>query len=161
MAPVQRDGMEYEMDVVADMDQENNLIVSKTRCPALNQAVIAKPGEEIANTIKQWLTDGAPAPAPVKQETKAQEPANGSGHQPNKIMWPKQVVDAIVAKGYADNDFNARAMLDRSNLPADVDYKIAVGWARNYRSARDEGKKDVSEAAQLANSAYAEYLKTL
>jgi len=35
MAPVQRDGLEYEFDVVADLDQDNNLIVGKTRCPSL------------------------------------------------------------------------------------------------------------------------------
>lgn len=66
LAPVQRDGLEYEFDVVADMDAENNLIVSKTRCPALAGAVIAKPGKEIAETLAAWLTDGAPAPAPEK-----------------------------------------------------------------------------------------------
>lgn len=61
LAPVQRDGMEYEFDVVADMDQENNFIVSKSRCFALSSAVIAKPGRDLVATLKNWLTDGAPA----------------------------------------------------------------------------------------------------
>lgn len=62
MAPIQRDGMEYEFDIVADMDLEHNFIVSKTRCRALDGAIINKPGEELAKTILDWLTDGAPAP---------------------------------------------------------------------------------------------------
>lgn len=60
LAPVQRDGLEYEFDVVADMDLDNNMIVTKTRCSALAGAVIPKPGEEVANILKAWLSDGAP-----------------------------------------------------------------------------------------------------
>ena len=54
--------MEYEFDIVADMDLEHNFIVSKTRCRALDGAIINKPGVELAKTILDWLTDGAPAP---------------------------------------------------------------------------------------------------
>lgn len=58
MAPIQRDGMEYEFDIVGDMDLDHNFIVSKTRCRALDGAIINKPGDELAKTIKDWLTDG-------------------------------------------------------------------------------------------------------
>jgi hypothetical protein len=61
LQPVQRDGLEYEFDVVGDMTQDNELIVSKTRCPKLSGAVIPKPGREFAGTLKAWLSDGAPA----------------------------------------------------------------------------------------------------
>ena len=40
MEPIKRDGLEYEFDVVGDMDWENRLIVTKTRCPELAGAVI-------------------------------------------------------------------------------------------------------------------------
>jgi hypothetical protein len=56
--PVQRDGMEYEFDIVADLDIDNTFIVSKTRCSSLAGAVISKPGEELAATLKEWLADG-------------------------------------------------------------------------------------------------------
>jgi len=58
MAPVQRDGMEYEFDIVGDMDQQHNFIISKTRCEALDGAVINKPGVELAAQIMEWLSDG-------------------------------------------------------------------------------------------------------
>lgn len=61
MAPVQRDQFEYEFDVVFDMDIENNAIVSKTRCPALTGRVFAKPGQDVAVILREWLSDGAPA----------------------------------------------------------------------------------------------------
>lgn len=64
MAPVQRDGVEYEFDIVGDMSIDHVMTISKTRCDLLDGAVIAKPGAELAQTIKAWLTDGAEAPVP-------------------------------------------------------------------------------------------------
>jgi hypothetical protein len=60
LAPVQRDGLEYEFDVVGDMDNDNNLIVSKTRCKPLRGGVFHQPGADVAAILKEWLTDGAP-----------------------------------------------------------------------------------------------------
>jgi AAA domain len=63
MQAIQREGLEYEFDVVADLDQDHNLIVTKTRCPALAGAVINKAGERVANTLLEWLSDGVEAPS--------------------------------------------------------------------------------------------------
>jgi len=62
MAPVQRDGVEYEFDVIADMDLANNFVVSKSRCPRLNGAVFNKPGEELVEILRAWLSDGTAPP---------------------------------------------------------------------------------------------------
>lgn len=78
MAPVQRDGMEYEFDVAVDMDIDNTMIVQKSRCSALSGQVISKPGADVAETLKAWLS-GAPAPEPlltVKQVYEACYAAN-------------------------------------------------------------------------------------
>lgn len=62
LAPVQRDGMEYEFDVVADIDHEHRFIVTKSRCPGLADAVIPKPGADVAEALRAWLDNGeAPA----------------------------------------------------------------------------------------------------
>jgi hypothetical protein len=60
LAPIQRDDVEYEFDVVADMDNQNTMMVSKSRCPALSGVVIAKPDEKVAAMLKAWLSDGSP-----------------------------------------------------------------------------------------------------
>jgi len=73
LAPVQRDGMEYEFDIVADMDAGNTLMVSKTRCPALRQATVRMPGAETAEVIKAWLSDGVDAPEPPPSYVPATE----------------------------------------------------------------------------------------
>jgi len=55
LAPIQRDGMEYEFDVFAELDMQHRLIVTKSRCPALSDAVIEKPGADLAATLSNWL----------------------------------------------------------------------------------------------------------
>lgn len=76
LAPVQRDGVEYEFDVVAEMDITNTMLVQKSRCPALTNAVIERPGADVAATLRAWLSDGDPAPAPIAKKPAAEEPEN-------------------------------------------------------------------------------------
>jgi hypothetical protein len=61
LKPEQRHGIEYEFDIVGDLDEQNNLIVSKSRCPELSGAVIRKPDSAFGQTILGWLNDGADA----------------------------------------------------------------------------------------------------
>lgn len=62
MAPIQRDGMEYEFDIIGDLTVDHVLQVTKTRCKALDNAVIKHPGAEFGQAVKDWLTDGVDAP---------------------------------------------------------------------------------------------------
>lgn len=66
MAPIQREGMDYEHDVVLDLDIDHVGVISKTRCSALDGRTYKKPGREIAEILVAWLTDGA-EPEPVKE----------------------------------------------------------------------------------------------
>jgi len=64
LAPVMKDGVEYEFDVCGDMDQENNLVITKSRCRKLTGAVYSKPGREVAEILREWLNSPIPAAAP-------------------------------------------------------------------------------------------------
>ncbi len=71
LKPIQRDGLEYEFDVVGDLDQSNTLTITKTRCSSLFEAVIAHPDAmNVGKPLKQWLTDGA-APLVSDVQSKA------------------------------------------------------------------------------------------
>lgn len=61
MAPIQRDGTEYEFDVVGDLDTENTLTIQKSRCPALSGAIIPRPGPDLATILRSWLSGAPPA----------------------------------------------------------------------------------------------------
>src|SRR5690606_4428435 len=75
LAPVQRDGMEYEFDIVADMDHDNRFIVSKTRLSDLAGAVIQRPGPELGEQIRNWLDTGEAAAPAAERATTADEHA--------------------------------------------------------------------------------------
>jgi hypothetical protein len=59
MAPVQRQGMEYEFDVVADMDLNHIITVGKTRCPEIDGVTTVKPGIGFMTPVVNWLNEGS------------------------------------------------------------------------------------------------------
>ncbi|MCI0382890.1 ATP-binding protein [Streptomyces sp. CNQ085] len=63
LKPEQREGIEYEFDVVGDLDHENTLVISKSRAKSLSGLVIRKPGTEFADSVLDWLNAGRPTPS--------------------------------------------------------------------------------------------------
>lgn len=59
LAPVQRGEIEYEFDIVGEIDHEHVMTITKTRCSALDGRIIHKPGAELGTEIVEWLK-GAP-----------------------------------------------------------------------------------------------------
>jgi hypothetical protein len=58
LAPVQRDGLEYEFSVTADITRDHYLTVTKTRCRDLDDYTETRPGTELADRVLKWLTEG-------------------------------------------------------------------------------------------------------
>lgn len=77
MAPVQRDGLEYEFDIVGDMDLDNRLLVSKSRCSEIAGGVIEKPSKQLGERLRAWAETGeAPTERPPAPS------ANGTHNSP-------------------------------------------------------------------------------
>lgn len=88
MAPIQRDGMEYEFDVLCDMDPDHVLMVGKTRCAAVDAMVVSKPSRDcdFVRRLNSWLDDGATATTTDSAEAVAAEPIpDPSGYQPKQL----------------------------------------------------------------------------
>lgn len=62
LAPIQRDGIEFEFDLVADMNLDNTMVVTKTRDPQFRQAVVSTPTEQVGVDFAAWLNSGAEKP---------------------------------------------------------------------------------------------------
>lgn len=78
LQPIQREGMEFEFDLVGDLDTEHRLVIGKTRCRRLDQKVFQNPGREVADILREWLSSGAvpmEKPAAVVVEPEFRAPA--------------------------------------------------------------------------------------
>lgn len=156
LAPVQRDGLEYEFDVVADMDPDNCMHVSKSRCPALAGASIRKPGADVAKTLAAWLDDGVEAPrreAPAVQPPprKVIETSEGEAIEvPNTFA---ECRDAVELQAFARDKREALAMLMNGQQRAavakcieaadrcGVDPRDALAWCGLPASAVNEERQ--------------------
>lgn len=62
LAPIMRDGVEYEFDLVLDLAHDGTLTVSKSRCEEIPVGHVYERSEipTIVAKLKVWLTDGEP-----------------------------------------------------------------------------------------------------
>lgn len=68
LKPVQREGLEYEFDLVMDMDQAHRLTVSKSRMSELADRTVVMPDEDFGVEIARCVSDGEPVPEPTRAE---------------------------------------------------------------------------------------------
>lgn len=93
MAPIQRDGIEYEFTAFGEMNAEHQLVVTKSRIAELADAIIDKPGAPLAEQLIAWLSGEEPpppAPKPSPPPQQAQPPAAPS----NNGTAPRAATDA-------------------------------------------------------------------
>ncbi len=157
MAPIQRDGFEYEFDVVGDMDYENRLIITKTRCPELAGAVITKPGKEFADTLKAWLGDvsngdkqARPKPVTPKLEPTASIPPPSA--PPSSPLYHTQFLDECEhIAGMTPRESIKRWACDLTKMPNYPDIPEEI-----LRRLMDGGVKLRPEAALASFEAFME-----
>ena len=74
MKPIQRDGIEYEFDLVGDLDLSNTLTVSKSRIDGVEMgASYQRPGVELAVKVAEFLADGKQIPTVAEYRQRAGE----------------------------------------------------------------------------------------
>ena len=156
LAPVQRDGLEYEFDIVADIDIEHNFVVSKTRCKALSGMVENCAGEAVALKIKSWLTSGAPVPEPEQKKRliahvrEALSELNAKGYQP---QWTKTTLELYVGDMFLGAPgLDALSVEELQKLLGDLNSKLDAQIAKNEAEQSLAG----SRAKTAVNSAGAQ-----
>ena len=55
---IQREGIEYEFDIVGQLDMEHNMHIEKSRFHLLADKNISNPCEKVGAQLRDWLTDG-------------------------------------------------------------------------------------------------------
>lgn len=141
LAPVQRDGLEYEFDVLGDMNLDNEFIVGKTRCSSITGKVFPKPGKVLAEELRAWLSDGSPAPVP----TRAPEPAAGSALA--QTSKPEATTEPPKASPEQETTYESLAQkltLAGSEIELKTAWQEVLHAAKNFRIT-------LTMRAQLAN----------
>jgi hypothetical protein len=140
MQAIQRDGLEFEFSLVADLDQSNTLKVSKTRLDGVIAPgdVFERPGESLAKKIYAWLMSGAAPsrpPAPVEKQYTTTTALGGNPQNAGRVVEvpaadPVSIaIDASFAK-YLESIDNAKTLpeLDKA---ATGESKPAKGTANS------------------------------
>ena len=120
LAPIQREGMDYEFTVVFDIDLNHNAQVSKDRTASFDGQIF-KPGEETGSTLRAWLDTGsddigAEKPITTKSKTAPKEKTaereylinalkditlQGLGFKPEEIApWLKRILEREDITGF-------------------------------------------------------------
>lgn len=71
LAPVQRQGIEYEFDLVGELDTEHVLVMTKSRAADLADRIFPKPGKKFAEEVLTWAKGGK---KPAEKENAPQMP---------------------------------------------------------------------------------------
>ena len=157
LAPVQRDGLEYEFDLYADITLDHEMIVGKTRCEALDRAVVANPGANVAKVLLAWLSDGVDAPKAAPRFSAPTSPAanqqQGSDELDEALIesYVEKIALAVecdtaqkmIALGNELGEARASGALRGATLRAVAD---AFAKGRNEHKARLQGRRNGSEA---------------
>lgn len=109
MAPIQREGFEYELDVVVSLDKDGHVNVEKTRCPDLSGSAGALTYAEVPKMVaklKAWLSDGVDAPAPKPAAQPGADPHAPYDAKPGEFPLD-YVVRTLEARGIVKDNYGS------------------------------------------------------
>jgi hypothetical protein len=95
MAPIQRAGMEYEFTLVADMDVDHKIVVSKSRCDVIADKVTLRPGADFWLPFVDWLNSGDAAPVPALTTEPTEPTAQVCGEPAPRPYSPEQLKNRL------------------------------------------------------------------
>lgn len=93
MEPIQRDGLDFEFDIVGDLTTENDLVIGKTRCSPLKGKVFREAGADVAAILNDWLVTGIEAPERPWRPDEALDWANY--HMAESGLTDRQLKEAL------------------------------------------------------------------
>jgi len=93
MAPVQRDGVEYEFDLIGDISREHTMTIDKTRWSDIDSfhGIVT---ENFGRDLVRWLSDGVEAPQATDTDYKIQVRDYLKAHP--DFDWDGFVTDSVV-----------------------------------------------------------------
>jgi hypothetical protein len=116
MEAITRDGMEYELDIVGDLDLAHTLRVTKTRARTLDGAVLERPGADFAQVVHAWLSDGAPVAPPAAPKPASAAPPPATAAKAGRLSNDKAKELWAAAQAHQPPIATVNALLEYANL---------------------------------------------
>ena len=164
LQPVQRDGMEYEFDVVADLDLDHKLSISKTRCAAIDGKLFPN-GTGLAEPLVAWLVQATADPVPIERAVGWwQDPLRAAMTQENiqvADLWRVLGIEegGKISTTVLDEWFRANPSVEPVSLirtvvlggNLDDEFDAAVGGSDDGETTEPEAGRDVNDAPDGAS----------
>lgn len=125
LAPVQRDGIEYEFDIVGVLDESHRLTVTKSRIAPFADVSVLMPGPELGERFAEWRFEKevpvetpvnhvpAPAQVPLPEEKPTEEEVNALKRLAARRGHTRETFYKLVADLFGHEDVSR---LTRSEL---------------------------------------------
>lgn len=130
-APIQRAGVEYEFDVVADLDLSHILTVSKTRCPSIDGEIVARPTGTFMAKVKDWLEQGVAVERERPRARITDEQMQSICDHAGTLGWPMDRIAAVLPARYQRTTLHDMTVDQAEDLE-----KYLVGQVRIVKQKR-------------------------
>jgi hypothetical protein len=132
--PVQRDGLEYEFDVTADLTLDNEMIIGKTRCPLLAGKVFRQAGKDVAMILRSWLQDGAPMPEETP-DLPVSRPSDRPSEPPMSAKEIEELYKTSIAAAKTRAELKPIGIqFPKANIPAEAVERLKAIWLERHQA---------------------------
>jgi hypothetical protein len=142
LAPIQREGVDYEFTIVLELSEGGLAKVGKTRWSAIADKVFAKPGEKFAKELLGWLGSGEAAAHGTLGRRRCREEARVLAGAWRRSCPPKRCAKFIRARPEGDGLGCARVparAASTAKLAQAARQKEAVAASRSASDPRELG----------------------
>lgn len=146
LAPVQRDGMEYEFTIVFDIEREKHYAVASKDRTGLFDGKIEPITTETGELIRQWIEGGVDAPAPAPAEPAKPAPAE---NEYEYVLLGEDYCKVLTKAGHVNvTELSTEQLMLLVDKPAYKKARSFIQAVLAHRAMENKGKASTPPAAE-------------
>ena len=144
LAPVQLEGMDYEFDIVLDLDLNHNAQSTKDRSSLFDGRLVSKPDEKIGKQILEWLDRGQQPVTEAKSSAPARTPIfNESG-----FLTGDKETNAMIEAIQKAVSIERLDSIDQSRLKGLSSKKLVEDQSKRIAAAIESKRRELQSGSQ-------------
>lgn len=166
LAPIQRDTVPYEFDVLLSMDQLHLGTVSGSRCIAIDGRTFPRPGPDLVKPLREWLETGQKADFSAPSASIGSDQIDKIAALLSELRWKLEKISGDFPKRYGCTELSkftaekADRLIDWLESQAKSKRKNANATPAAAAAAAAETKAETKAAKTETNGAKHEAPKT-